>query len=217
MTPRRPARWEVIGACAWTLSIAFFIVQAIAQAASSRPFSLKTNLISDLGNTQCGVEICSPLHGLVNATFIAVGLVHWFGATTRWSAWPGTIRVRAGLVSLSLAGWGLAYAGVFPENVAPVPHGFGALLGLVSLNVGMELLGSGLRSEPRILRGALLVSGAIGLLGLGFFLAGQAWVPPGISERIADYPSAAMFVVLGLHILSRSLGLAGQGGGPGRK
>lgn len=33
------------------------------------PYSLAMNLISDLGNTTCGPDICSLLHGFMNATF----------------------------------------------------------------------------------------------------------------------------------------------------
>ncbi len=58
-------RTVTLGAVLWTLSIVFFVVQIIAQAASSRPYSLATNLISDLGNTACGPAVCSPLHTLV--------------------------------------------------------------------------------------------------------------------------------------------------------
>jgi hypothetical protein len=46
-----------LGAALWTVSILFFIDQAIAMAASSRPYSLATNLISDLGSTACGPSI----------------------------------------------------------------------------------------------------------------------------------------------------------------
>ena len=67
MTAGRPDRWEVLGAGAWTLSLAFFVIQGVAQAASARPFSLQTNLISDLGNTACGREICSPLLVIANS------------------------------------------------------------------------------------------------------------------------------------------------------
>lgn len=131
--PAQLSPWIVAGAAAWTASVVFFIVQAIAQAASARPFSLTTNLISDLGNTSCGPAVCSPLYLLVDVTFVVVGLLHWFGAVELRQAWPTGRRNWAATILLSLAGWGLAYAGVFPENVAPIQHRFGALLGLVSL------------------------------------------------------------------------------------
>lgn len=74
--PATVNRTVVFGSACWVLSIVFFVSQAIAQAASARPFSLTTNLISDLGNTACGVDVCSPLHTFVNATFVFVGVLH---------------------------------------------------------------------------------------------------------------------------------------------
>src|ERR1035438_2403583 len=52
--PATMTRQIVFGAACWALSIAFFVNQAIVQAASARPYSLATNYISDLGNTACG-------------------------------------------------------------------------------------------------------------------------------------------------------------------
>jgi hypothetical membrane protein len=212
--PARITPWVVVGAACWTLTIAFFVVQAIAQAASARPFSLATNLISDLGNTACGPTVCSPLHGLVNATFIGVGLLHWAGAAATWRAWPAARLSRIGLVLLALAGWGLAYAGVFPENVAPDMHRFGALIGLVSLNVSMFLLGWVLLKAAGALGVPALLAGLVGLVALAPFLSGvltgAPWLAIGISERLADYPAAAMVVVIGAFILVRAVGSPGQ-------
>jgi hypothetical membrane protein len=193
----------IMGAGCWTVSIAFFVVQAIVQAASARPFSFTTNLISDLGNTACGPAVCSPLHDLMNGTFIAVGLLHWGGAATTWRAWPAGMRSRIGLVLLALAGWGLAYAGVFPENVAPEMHRFGALLGLVSLNVSMLLLGSVLLEAARAVGVLALLSGIVGLVALVLFISQVPGLPTGIWERLADFPSAAIVVFMGAFILIR--------------
>jgi hypothetical membrane protein len=199
--PARLSRWIVAGAAAWTASLVFFIVQTIAQAASARPFSLATNLISDLGNTSCGPSVCSPLYLLVDATFVVVGLCHWFGAAGLRQAWPAGRRNWAATILLSLAGWGLTYAGVFPENVGPIQHRFGALLGLVSLNLGLLILGWLLVAVARYVAVLAIVAGAVGLVGLVFFLTGSAIIPIGIAERLADYPGAATLVVLGFAVL----------------
>ena len=73
MFPAATPRAVVLGAVLWVLSSAFFVDQLIAQAASARPYSMATNLISDLGVTACGPAVCSPLHGFMKATFVAVG------------------------------------------------------------------------------------------------------------------------------------------------
>lgn len=203
--PTRVTVPVIAGASGWTLSVAFFIVQGVAQAASARPFNLTTNLISDLGNTACGPAVCSPLHGLMNGTFIAVGILHFTGAAATWSAWPEGVRSRLGLILLALAGWGLAYAGLFPENVAPDNHRIGALIGLVSLNVSMLLLGSVLLDAARAVGVLAMLAGGIGLIAFALFLSQASGLPIGVAERLADYPGAAMVILFGGVILVRAI------------
>ena len=196
----------IVGGVLWTASIVFFVGQAIAQAASTRPFDLATNLISDLGNTACGPAICSPLHGFMNATFIVVGLCHGFGALATYRAWPrrglGYLGVlgHLGLLAVAIAGAGLVVAGLAPENVDAAAHATGALLGLVALNLGMIGLGLTVIRARRPLGVLAFDAGVIGFIGLGLFLSGTTGAP-GVAERIADYPSAAMIVVLGVYLL----------------
>jgi hypothetical membrane protein len=113
------------------------------------------------------------------------------------------MRSRIGLVLLALAGWGLAYAGIFPENVAPEMHRFGALLGLISLNVSMLLLGSVLLETARAVGVLALLAGIVGLVALVLFISQVPGLPTGIWERLADFPSAAMVVFVGAFILIR--------------
>ncbi len=208
--PATMARGIVVGGALWTASVLFFVAQAVAQAASAAPYSLATNLISDLGNTACTPEICSPLHALVNAAFVVTGVCHAGGALAAFRARPRGLG-RLGAALLVAAGAGLAVAGLAPENVNPGAHAAGALGGLVCLNLGMLAVGLStvLRSRwvGRLARGA----GIVGLVGTGSFLAGLG--PRGISERLADYPGAAMVVVLGVVLLlaAASARRAGQG------
>lgn len=101
----------------------FFVNQAIVQAATTRPYSRTANLISDLGITACGpfsngayhVNVCSPLHGLMDGTFVVVGLLQILGAITTRRAWPR--EAYPVLFLLVLADAGLALAGLAPENI----------------------------------------------------------------------------------------------------
>src|SRR3954469_20961189 len=76
------------GAIVWVLAIQFFVAQLIVQLAWPTSFSLRTNYISDLGNTACGpypdgdriMYVCSPWHALMNASFIALGVIILVGA-----------------------------------------------------------------------------------------------------------------------------------------
>jgi hypothetical membrane protein len=203
--PRRPPAFPVavtgpvvLGAVLWTASALFFVAQAAGQLASTAPYSLATNLISDLGNTACGPDICSPLHALVDAAFIVAGACHAIGAAATYRAWPRGSS-GAGLSLLAIAGVGLAVAGLVPENVGPGAHAAGALIGLVCLNAGMVVLGWSIRSLARGLGRLSQGAGTVGFVGTGYFLAGAG--PPGVAERIADYPGAAMIVVLGVYLL----------------
>jgi hypothetical membrane protein len=193
----------MFGAVCWTLSIVFFIGQAIVQSASARPYSLATNFISDLGNTACGPTVCSPLHALMNATFIVVGLLHLSGAATTRRAWPRKELQTPAAVLLALAGWGLVDVGLFPENVSPATHDFGALLGLFALNAGMVIVGLALVPAARSLGRLALAAGIAGGVGLLLFLSHAFGLPPGLTERLADYPGAGMFVVLGAGLLAK--------------
>jgi hypothetical membrane protein len=189
------------GAACWALSAVFFLGQVIAQVGSARPYSLATNVISDLGNTACGLEICSPLHGFMNATFFVVGLFHVLGALTTRSAWPQPRLSAVGLSVLGLAGTGLCLVALAPENEAATVHIGAATVGLISLNLAMILLGLALLRWVRWLGVIVEAAGVVGFIGLGLFAARAAGIPAGVAERIGDYPGAAMVVVLGAFLL----------------
>lgn len=206
--PTAVTRPVVLGAGCWALSVAFFVDQAIAQAATTGPYSLATNYISDLGRTVCGptaagsyVGVCSPLHGLMNGTFIVVGLLHTVGAIATRRAWPRRPPAIAGLALLAIAGTGLTVAGLAPENVDLGLHALGALYGIVCLNVAMVLLGVVLVGAARGLGVLVLTAGSAGLAGFALFISPASGVPAGIAERIALYPADVAIVVLGVVLL----------------
>ncbi len=194
-------RFVVLGAGAWVLSVAFFVVQAIAQAASSVPYHLTSNVISDLGNTACGPDVCSPLHVAVNVTFVVVGMLHIGGAFLTHAAWPADWKRDAARTLLVIAGIGLVAAGSAPENVNPDLHSWGALTGLISLNAAMVFYGWSLGTAGRLLAALTGATGFVGFAGFLLFLSGPSVGPPGITERIADYPATLMVVVLGVYLL----------------
>lgn len=197
--PAAPTRLTQFGAACWALSIVFFIGQAAGQAGSARPYSLITNLISDLGSTACGAVICSPLHGLVNASFVATGALHALGITT-YGAWPRRRLGYVGVQLVAIAGVGLILVGLLPEDVDPAGHAKGALTGLVCLNLTVIFLGLAVIGTARWLGAMSFGAGLIGFIGLGLFLGVRA-LPPGLTERFADYPGAIMLVLFGAVLL----------------
>jgi hypothetical membrane protein len=191
----------VVGAALWASSIVYFVAQVIAQLAATRPYSPVRNLISDLGRTACGPDVCSPLHALVDTTFVVVGAFHLLGALAIYPALPrGRLRT-AGTALVVLAGSGLIVAGLAPEDENPGAHATGAILGLISLNLAMIVLGRCLRPGRRWLGTTTLWAGILGLGGLFLLIVGAGEVPAGVAERLADYPGAAMIVVLGAYLL----------------
>ncbi len=104
---------------------------------------------------------------------------------------------------LAIAGAGLIVAGLAPENVDPAGQDWGALVRLVCLNLAMLVLGWSLLSAGRWLARLTYGAGIVGFVGLGLFLSGASGAPVGVVERVADYPGAAMVVVLGPFLLGR--------------
>src|SRR5947209_358560 len=155
--PESTDRQVATGGAAWPLMVVFFIGQAVAQAASTVPYSLWSNYISDLGNTGCGpfalgtyhTVVCTPLSGVMNATFVVSGLLTLAGAVGTRRAWPKRRLTAVGLVLLGLAGAGQVLVGFRPENVDITLHGVGALFGIGGGDLGVVLVGPGGRRGGR--------------------------------------------------------------------
>jgi hypothetical membrane protein len=211
----------VLGAACWTLAIAFFVDQAIVQAATTLPYSITGNLISDLGITVCGpftnggyhADVCSPLHGVMDGTFVVVGMLQVIGAIATRKAWP-LPHAYPGLALLAVGGIGLALAGLAPENVNLSLHGNAATLGIDAVNIAMIILGAALLRVNPWLGIITLLAGIIGVAGAIIFFESLAGIPIGTAERIAVYPSLAMVVVLGAYLLVKTTRAARAGDTP---
>jgi hypothetical protein len=106
----------VAGTVCWLLGLEEFVGQGIAQAAWTTPYSLSQDYISDLGVTRCGTYrilgetsyICSPLHDVMNVSFVLAGLFMVAGVLLLRGIWPRRPLATAGLVLIALAGVGRA-------------------------------------------------------------------------------------------------------------
>jgi hypothetical membrane protein len=203
-----PRRW---GAVVWISAVQFFIAQIVAQAAWTAPFSLRSNFISDLGNTVCGFfptgsesYVCSPWHAGMNASFIFLGLTIVLGIALLCEFFPkGTART-AGCGLLIAAGLGNVAVGVFPENENGLGHKLGAVIYFILGNIGMVSLGFALRRDRD--RSGLAafsrVSGAVGLSATALFLSDHyLGIGIGGMERVAAYPLPIWLIAAGLAIL----------------
>jgi hypothetical membrane protein len=205
--PAMLTKQVVFGGFCWLLTLTFFVGQIIAQSQMSTPYSLATNEISDLGVTTCGpvtvftyhAIVCSPLHTVMNGTFIVTGLLFLLGIIGTCRAWPRRRLTIWGLAFLALAGTGEILAGLAPENVNPGLHVFSALLGIPGASIGLLLLGTAVWRGQRWVGIFSLLCGTVGLFG--FFIAPSTGLAIGVAERLASSPTVVWMMALGGFLL----------------
>lgn len=198
------------GAICLVLTLWFFIGQPITQAASRAPYSLIDNNISDLGSTTCGpisvftytAYTCSPLHVIMNLTFVGVGLLTILGILGTRRIWPSRPMTRFGVGLLLVSGADEILAGLAPEDVQPGLHVFASVLGIGGANLGILLLGLTVwRAQPWVGVMSVLLSG-IGLFGL--LIAPSLGIGTGAAERVAGYPVVMWTILIGGFLLRRT-------------
>jgi hypothetical membrane protein len=178
--------------------------EAVAARAWTAPaYSYGRNWISDLGVPTAGLfhgrMVDSPLHGVMNAAFLADGLLFLLGAVLLARAAPGRPFLFLALAAAHAAG--MLLVGLVPETI-PAPlgslHLLGALLAIGGGNAAIML-------APRLAgpRWAGLLLGLLGLaalLTLGF-PAALAAIGGGLVERLSVYPITAWELIAGLSLL----------------
>jgi hypothetical membrane protein len=202
-----PSRWhQRSGAWAWTLVAPVFLtLQLVVGSAWDGGYSWADNNLSDLGNVRCGPwgpderYVCSPLHDLMNTTFVATGLLVLAGVVLLWRCdlLGGS---RAGRLLLGLAGAGYVVVGLAPADVHEDVH---VVLGAVPVffagNLALLLLAAGRGPVLRLVRLAGLVSGVAGLAGSVLFLQHRyLGLGMGGMERVAALPLHVFLLVTGL-------------------
>lgn len=204
-------RVTLLGPVLWILSIQYFIIQIIvADAWHSPGYSWLHNYISDLGNTVCGYYgaryVCSPLHPLMNASFIALGTLMIAGSLLTYRKYKENLDCLFGFGFMAIAGIGTILVGTFPENTIRHLHTFGADLAFIFGNLSMVVLGLSLYKVKYAMRVYSLLSGVIALIALAFS-AGHDYFGVGVGgmERIQAYPQAVWLIVFGVYALYTQL------------
>jgi len=105
MTSRR---W---GRALWVGCLQFFVAEAVAAAGFVGSYSFHRNYISDLGALSCGAG-CSPLHPLMNASFVLQGVLIFAGAFVVWPLFPRGALSRLALGLVAASGLGVALVGL---------------------------------------------------------------------------------------------------------
>lgn len=205
--PDHGKRTTRFGAAALVLgTVQFYAAHLIVESAWPRPYSWAYNL-SDLGNVTCGVwngsdnprYVCSPLHALMNASFMAHGVLVVLGLILTWRLWRTSTATVASRFFLALAGVGFFLAGRYPADVNENPHVLGAFLIFFVGNLGLMLAERPLvKSAP----GFRLVSFALGALGLvaSILFLNHRYLGLGMGgmERLAVLPLQLWFLLTGV-------------------
>jgi hypothetical membrane protein len=193
------------GAVLWIVCLQYFVAEAIAASGWRGAYSFHGNYISDLGAVTCAGAVCSPLHALMNASFVLQGLLISAGAALVWPAlsrsWLGSLAL--GLIAAS--GLGVFVVGLAPEDFAPGWHYLGAAEHFLFCNAGAALLGLALLRRGRSVRGIALFSLAAGLLGLAGLvcIATHHCFGLGVGgmERVTAYPFTLWIAGMGVWLL----------------
>jgi hypothetical membrane protein len=207
----------IFGSVLWTLCLQYFIAEAIAISGWPGSYSLRENYISDLGAAHCGASaggpvgaqsvICSPLHLLMNASFLLQGLLIVFGALLVRPSFPKRGLWTAAMRLIGFAGVGVFVVGLAPEDVAPKLHFVGAVANLVCCNAGMAAMGIAMLhwKEPAYAMGLIaLAAGMTGLFGFAFLAVGvYLGLGVGGMERVVAYPFPLWLASVGILLLRR--------------
>lgn len=194
-------RYPLLGPIVWILSIQYYIVQLIVAQDWPKPYSLAHNTISDLGVTSCGsysrMLVCSPLHVLMNASFILLGLFMIVGSMLIYYQRKKNMGSAVGFSCMAIAGIGTIMVGLYPENTMSGLHIVGAALPFLIGNFGLVILGRAL-DIPKSLRYFTIFSGVLTLAALALFMT-QTYLGIGIGgmERVVAYPQSIWLIVFG--------------------
>lgn len=218
---------QYIGAWAVLSVVQYFVAEAavIGAWAGPEPYDRRTGFISDLGAVHCGVfdgrSVCSPLHPLMNASFVVQGLGMLLGALLlssallRIAARPG-VRVAARhtgevpwfaaigtRVFTGTAGTGTIIVGLVPEDVGSGWHFAGAVMYFAAGSFALLLLGGlWLRQTP--MGWFILACGTVSFSALATGgVTGMNVPEPGTLERLMGYPITIGLAAAGLVVAQR--------------
>jgi hypothetical protein len=208
---------SLIGAWSVVSVLQYFLAEAVVISAwaGPQPYSRRINLISDLGALRCAIYderfVCSPLHPVMNASFILQGSAMIVGAAlvstvvlgvSARGRLPGVVPHPAWLtttrVLIAVAGFGTILVGFVPEDLNEVLHYAGAFCYFVAGGLALVIIGWSWR---RLHWTSWVILGA-GALSLGSAIVFSLELLPelGTLERLMGYPITIGLAVVGLRV-----------------
>ncbi|HKU30291.1 MAG TPA: hypothetical protein VJQ60_07370 [Arthrobacter sp.] len=218
---------SAIGSWAHLSVVQYFVAESAVIDAwgGPEPYSRRTGFISDLGALKCGIyehrDVCSPLHLLMDASFVVQGLGMLFGALLLTStllsiaARPG-VRIQPGAayrrswsaavvirILTAISGLGTVIVGLVPEDLGSPLHLTGALMFFIGGAFALLVLGV-LWLPHTTVSWFILVCGSVSFVALvAGGLTRMAIPEPGTLERLMAYPLTIGFSAAGLVIAQR--------------
>lgn len=216
---------QYVGAWSVLSVLQYFAAETavIGAWAGPQPYDRRTGYISDLGAVHCGIydgrDVCSPLHWLMNASFVVQGLGMLLGALLLSSgllciAARAGVRVHPGrrqpwLAALwmraltGIAGAGTVIVGLVPEDVGSAWHFAGAVMYFIAGAAALLVLGIlWLNQTP--LGWFILACGVVSAAALVTGGLTRMDVPePGTLERLMGYPVTVGMAAAGLVVAQR--------------
>ncbi|WP_028266189.1 membrane protein [Arthrobacter sp. MA-N2] len=211
-----------IGGWAQLSVVQYFVAESAVIEAwrGSTPYDRRTGFISDLGAIKCGIyehrDVCSPLHVLMDASFVVQGLGMLLGALLLSSAllciaarpgvrikygaayrktWTSAVVVR---VLTGISGLGTVIVGFVPEDLGSPWHLTGALMFFVGGALALLVLGR-LWLHHTAMSWFVLGCGTVSFGALVVGGLTRMTVPePGTLERLMGYPITIGFCAAGL-------------------
>lgn len=190
------------------------LAQLVVASRWETTYDVTRNTISDLGALRCGtiqaaggpVEVCSPWHAAMNASFVVIGSLLALGALLSAATVvgsPGRLRSGLAMAMLFVAGVSSAAVGFVPLDVDGDLHTLVATPLFVTQPVALLLLGAlAVQRGHRGWGGALLVTGLVATGGaLAFVVSVGAGNVGGLYERIALWPCQVGVATLGWTVL----------------
>lgn len=190
----KKSRWSIaLGCLAWVSTIFYFAVEMIVIRGASAPYYFLKQPMSDLGVTVCGTytyvwasyEICSPLHLLMNWTFVLTGLTTAVGAICLHSIWPNTRKIRMATGLLIVFGMSMSIAGIIPADKNFIWHTLVSLPGMFVQIPALILIGKVIRSiRPKLAQWTFFCVWINSLILALIFLQPVIGLPGGLLQRL---------------------------------
>src|SRR5579859_5785892 len=194
------------GPVLYLAGVQYFAVQLLVALRWPRPYDISRNTISDLGNTTCGTwngrYVCSPLHGLMNGSFIVLGISMLLGSVLISRRYGKGRTATAGFTAMGLSGLGVIMVGIYPENSVPALHGLGSALPFTLGNAALIAIAISLAMPPALRLGVCL-SGVVALLALAAYASGHyLGLGEGGIERVVAYPQTICLALIACYLLA---------------